>query len=149
MLKVAQLVEFWLVTPEVAGSGPVLQPNYCRLAKLVRQMPLKHRIVRSSRASATTFLCEHGVTGNTPPCHGGDFPGSNPGARLSVCIPIWQRSRAEIPFSTGSSPVIPINFDSNLMNAPRDGMGIHMGLKIPREESIAYRFDAGRGDYRR
>ena len=52
-------------------------------------------------------LCEHGVTGNTPPCHGGDFPGSNPGARLSVCIPIWQRSRAEIPFSVGSSPTIP------------------------------------------
>ena len=26
MLKVAQLVEFWLVTPEVAGSYPVLQP---------------------------------------------------------------------------------------------------------------------------
>lgn len=26
MLKVAQLVEFWLVAPEVAGSYPVLQP---------------------------------------------------------------------------------------------------------------------------
>ena len=26
LLKVAQLVEFWLVTPEVAGSYPVLQP---------------------------------------------------------------------------------------------------------------------------
>ena len=27
MWMVAQLVEFWLVTPEVAGSGPVYPPN--------------------------------------------------------------------------------------------------------------------------
>lgn len=36
LLKVAQLVEFWLVTPEVAGSKPVVQPIiYAALAQLV------------------------------------------------------------------------------------------------------------------
>ena len=36
MLNVAQLVEFWLVTPEVAGSKPVVQPIiYAALAQLV------------------------------------------------------------------------------------------------------------------
>ena len=61
MLKVAQLVEFWLVTPEVAGSGPVLQPNYCRFAKLVRQRTLTPLFGGSNPSSATNF-CGYDVT---------------------------------------------------------------------------------------
>lgn len=48
LLKVAQLVEFWLVTPEVAGSYPVLQPishPKCRGFIVARPLPLSWRIL--------------------------------------------------------------------------------------------------------
>ena len=84
MLNVAQLVEFWLVTPEVAGSKPVVQPiiyaalaqlvvrhlamvevtssnlvcrsKYCRLAKLVRQRTLTPLFGSSNLSSATISM---------------------------------------------------------------------------------------------
>ena len=43
MWMVAQLVEFWLVTPEVAGSGPVYPPKICGIS----------------------------TVGSAPPCHDG------------------------------------------------------------------------------
>lgn len=32
MVGVAQLVERWLVVPEVAGSSPVIHPMYCSVS---------------------------------------------------------------------------------------------------------------------
>lgn len=48
MLNVAQLVEFWLVTPEVAGSGPVVQPIiYASVAQLVERFLAMEKVARS------------------------------------------------------------------------------------------------------
>ena len=60
MVSVVQLVERWIVVPEVAGSKPVIHPNR-KIARKVRDLFAKQRLRLEPASEVGTHIFRHYV----------------------------------------------------------------------------------------